>query len=55
MTRFAAWAALLLGSLIFILPLIGNQLGLDLNVVGWLLSEPVGWLVELVIRVTGNG
>ncbi len=45
---------ILLG-LIFILPLIGNQLGIDLNVIGWLLSEPVGWLVNLVIRVTGNG
>jgi len=45
---------ILLG-LIFILPLVGNQLGMDLNVIGWLLSEPVAWLVELVIRVTGNG
>ena len=45
---------ILLG-LIFILPLIGNQLGVDLNVIGWLLSAPVAWLVELVIRVTGNG
>ena len=44
---------MLLG-LIFILPLIGNQLGVDLNGFGWLLSEPVGWLVDLVIRVTGN-
>lgn len=45
---------ILLG-LIFLLPLIGNQLGMDLNVIGWVLSEPVGWLVNLVIRVTGNG
>jgi len=45
---------ILLG-LIFILPLIGNQLGMDLNVIGWVLSEPVGWLVNLVIRATGNG
>lgn len=45
---------ILLG-LIFLLPLIGNQLGTDLNVIGWVLSEPVGWLVNLVIQVTGNG
>ena len=45
---------ILLG-LIFLLPLIGNQLDMDLNVIGWVLSEPVGWLVDLVLRVTGNG
>ena len=55
MKRLWAWAALIFGLLYFILPLIGNQLGIDLNVIGWLLSEPVGWLVNLVIRVTGNG
>lgn len=45
---------ILLG-LIFILPLIGNQIGKDLNVISWILGEPVNWLVNLVIRVTGNG
>lgn len=45
---------ILLG-LIFILPLIGNQIGQDLNVISWILGQPVSWLVDLVIRVTGNG
>lgn len=46
--------AILLG-LIFILPLIGRQVGMDLNVLGWVLGQPVDWLVNLVIRLTGNG
>lgn len=45
---------ILLG-LIFILPLIGRQVGMDLNVLGWVLGQPVDWLVNLVIRLTGNG
>ena len=55
LARLEPYGMPILLGLIFILPLIGNQLGVDLNVIGWVLSEPVGWLVDFVIRVTGNG
>lgn len=45
--------AILLG-LLFVLPLVGNQLGLNLNVVGWLLAWPVNELIGFVLTVTGN-
>lgn len=54
LARLEPYGMPILLGLIFLLPLIGNQLGMDLNVIGWVLSEPVGWLINLVIRVTGN-
>jgi Zn-dependent protease len=46
--------AILLG-LLFILPMIGQQVGQNLDVVSWLLTRPVGFVVDLVFRITGNG
>lgn len=46
--------AILLG-LLFILPLIGQQLDQNLDVVGWLLTRPVGVVIDFVFRITGNG
>jgi Zn-dependent protease len=55
LARLEPYGMPILLGLIFILPLIGGQLGMDLNVIGWVLGQPVNWLVNLVIRVTGNG
>jgi Zn-dependent protease len=45
--------AILLG-LLFILPMLGDQLGQNLDVVGWLLTRPVGVTIDFIIRMTGN-
>jgi Zn-dependent protease len=45
--------AILLG-LLFILPMVGDQLGQNLDVVGWLLTRPVGVTIDFIIRMTGN-
>jgi Zn-dependent protease len=45
--------AILLG-LLFILPLVGQQLGANLDIVGWLLTRPVGAGIDLILRITGN-
>ena len=45
---------ILLG-LLFILPMIGQQLGRNLDVVGWLLREPVGYTIIFIVGITGNG
>ena len=41
--------------LIFVLPIIGDQLGRNLNVIGWLLSGPVEAIIDAILRFTGNG
>lgn len=40
-------------AVIFILPMVGRQLGIDLNIFAWLVGGPAGYLVELI--VTGVG
>jgi Zn-dependent protease len=45
--------AILLG-LLFILPTVGAQLGRNLDIVGWVLSRPVGVVIDFVLRLTGN-
>jgi len=40
--------------LLFIAPMLGVQLGMDLNIVGWLLGGPVDTLIGTILRITGN-
>ena len=41
--------------LLFVLPMVGAQLGRDLNIVGWLLGGPVDTIIGYILRLTGNG
>jgi Zn-dependent protease len=41
--------------LLFVLPLLGSQIGVDLNLVGPLIAGPTAALIELVLTVTGQG
>lgn len=41
--------------LLFVLPLLGSQMGVNLNLVGPLISGPTAALIELVLIVTGQG
>jgi Zn-dependent protease len=54
LARLERWGMPIIIGLIFILPLIGNQLGRDFNVIGWLLGGPVDWVIEAILRLTGN-
>ena len=45
---------ILIGRL-FVLPLIGRQLGVDLHVLFWLIWPPIEAVFEFVVVVTGNG
>ncbi len=40
---------------IFILPMIGRQIGFDLNLFVWLVGGPAGYLVELIATGVGLG
>lgn len=44
--------AILIG-LIILLPMIGRQMGWHINPIGWVLSTPIGYAVDLI--VTGAG
>lgn len=39
--------------LIFLLPMVGNQLGLDLDVMQWLIGGPTAYLMDAVLGLTG--
>jgi hypothetical protein len=43
---------ILLG-LIFLLPLVGRQMGMDLNILGWILGPASDYLLRLVATLTG--
>ena len=40
---------------IFLLPFIGSQLGVDINIFRWLVGGPYDFLVDLIARLTGHG
>ena len=45
---------IILGAL-FVLPWIGEKLGLDLNVFWWLVGVPTEYLMQIVFSLTGHG
>ena len=55
LARLEGAGMLIIFGLIFILPLIGTQIGQNLNVIGWLLRGPVDKIIDVILRVTGNG
>lgn len=44
---------LIMVGLLFILPMIGTQFGVNLDLVGWLLGAPVNWVIGIILRFTG--
>ena len=55
LARLERYGMLILIGLIFILPLAGAQLGVNLNVLGWLLGRPVDVVIDAILRLTGSG
>jgi Zn-dependent protease len=53
LARLERWGMFILIGGLFILPLIGNQLGVDLNIFSWLLSGPVDYLIRVILNLTG--
>jgi hypothetical protein len=45
---------LILLAVIFLLPFLGAQLGMNLNIIGWLLAWPVDFILNLVLSLTGH-
>ena len=53
LARLERHGMIILIGLLFILPMIGTQFGMNLNVVGWLLRGPVDWTIGTILRLTG--
>ncbi len=53
--RIERYGMMILIGLLFVLPLVGRQLGVDANVLLWLIGPPIEAVFEFVAVVTGNG
>ena len=53
LARLERYGMFILIGAIFILPLIGSQLGLNLAVLPWLLDAPVNYVIDLIAGLTG--
>jgi Zn-dependent protease len=49
------YGMLIIIGVLFILPIVGAQLGTNLNLIGWLLGGPVDAVIDAILKVTGNG
>jgi Zn-dependent protease len=55
LAQLEGYGMMILIGLIFVLPLVGDQLGRNLDVIGWLLRGPVNSVIDVILRFTGNG
>jgi Zn-dependent protease len=46
---------LILLGIIFLLPLLGREMGVDLNVFKWLVGIPLTWVAPMFFRLGGIG
>jgi Zn-dependent protease len=54
LARLERHGMLILLAVIFLLPFLGAQLGMNLNIIGWLLAWPVDFILNLVLSLTGH-
>jgi Zn-dependent protease len=54
LARLERYGLLILLLFLFVLPYAGQQLGLDLNILAWLIGAPTQALIRLVLAVTGH-
>jgi Zn-dependent protease len=53
LARSERYGMLILIGLLFILPMVGEQLHMDLNVVWWIIQWPIDWLANAIQWLTG--
>jgi hypothetical protein len=54
LARLESWGMLILIALIIVAPILGNQLGMNLNYVSQGINEVTGLLIRGVLLLTGN-
>jgi Zn-dependent protease len=55
LARLERYGILILLLLLFLLPYIGERMGHDLNILGWLIRAPTEALIRFVLAITGQG
>ena len=54
LARLERYGMLIIIGALFILPMLGAQLGRDLNVVGWVIGGPIDAVIRTILQLTGN-
>jgi Zn-dependent protease len=54
-SRLEPFGMIILIGLLLLPPLLGQQLGLNLDVLSWLLVRGAGAIIDVILKVTGNG
>ena len=55
MARLEPYGMMILITLLFFLPMLGAQVGLDLNIISRLISIPTEAIIWGIVQLTGNG
>src|SRR6185436_11672210 len=53
--RLAPYGMMILITLLLFLPMLGLQMGVDLNIISHLLLTPTEIILRAILRLTGNG
>jgi Zn-dependent protease len=54
LSRLEQYGMAILIGLLFILPMMGAQLGMDLDIFRWLIGGPVNAIITIILQLTGN-
>src|SRR5207244_1823430 len=54
LARLERYGMLIVIGLFFVAPILGARLGMNLNILGWLLGRPVDAVIRTILRLTGN-
>ncbi len=54
LARLERFGIFIVIGLVFLLPMLGRKIGLDLNVAEWLIWRPIGWLWPLFSQLSGG-
>jgi Zn-dependent protease len=55
LSRLEPYSMLILIGLLFVLPLLGAQLGVNLDVISLILAKAASFVIDVVLRLTANG
>ncbi len=55
LARSERYGMLILITLLFLLPFVGEQMGMNLNIIGTIIERPIGWLLDAITTITGVG
>jgi len=53
LARTERYGLLILILILFVLPMIGTSLNMDLNIIGYVIEKPVAWILDLIAWLTG--